>query len=363
MAHIYWRIYITGSVGGEYVDIVEIEMRATVGGANQCAGGVASASSTYITSSAAEAFDGDIENEWGSDGPLPDWIKYQFPSAVDVSEIAIYGDGSGIAQPPTDFALQFSDDDSGWTTAVNWSGVTWPTPGWQYFSYSSGATVSAALAGAVRRAVGSGAVTYTPPARQAALAGAVRRAVGSASAAHTFRPPPHLLRTSYALILTGAEDGTTDIDLPLISWQAVASLDGQTVVQCVVPYSPAIAAQLAARPAGTLRIDQRLHYGGEVLSGTIVSAPWDGAPRTDRGGRSQSITLQGRADAGPSAAKLVRLSGVQYLRIDDSGATVRAAIDFFAAPGDALDYGDGTLIASRVTWICTPALSWMEANG
>lgn len=361
-------------------------MRDAIGGASICAGGSAISSSEVDLGGqglAIYAFDGLTSSYWVSDTGPAQWIGYHFASSVEIVEIALHEPG-GDPGNPTTLSLEYSDDGSAWTAADTWSGAAWASDGWQAFtraavSYTaaaagtprrpSGALVAAhypphfaAAAGTPRRPSGALSATHYPP-RFAAAAGSPRRPSGALVAAHTFRPPPHLLRTSYALILTGAEDGTTDIDLPLISWQAVASLDGQTVVQCVVPYSPAIAAQLAARPAGTLRIDQRLHYGGEVLSGTIVSAPWDGAPRTDRGGRSQSITLQGRADAGPSAAKLVRLSGVQYLRIDDSGATVRAAIDFFAAPGDALDYGDGTLIASRVTWICTPALSWMEANG
>lgn len=173
--------------------------------------------------------------------------------------------------------------------------------------------------------------------------------------------PPHVLATRYSLTLTGAADGLPDAALPLANWQAVARLVGSTYLTCTVPLSSAVEAAILARPHGTLIVRQHLIYASETITAEIVAAPWDAAPRIDEGGRSASITLAGLAPQPARAPKSVALRGVSYRRLD-GGATVRSAIDLYAAPGDTLDYGDGDLVADQIAYICTPGAEWMEAR-
>lgn len=391
--HTYWRLHITttqGSSGG-VVTIGEIEMRPYPGGPDQCSGGSASADGFYTSANYGplpppNAFDGvnTIGASWVSAvASLPHWIAYQFPAPVDVGEIVIgWPPSYGYPQEqPKDVALQYSDDGSSWTTRQSWTLASFSGGEMRALSVGAWATLAgtprrpvgpataahvppflASAAGAPRRAVGPATATHYPP-FFAALAGAPRRPVGPLQAAHTFRAPPHLLRTSYTLTL--ALDGLPDLLVPLATWQAVAQSEAATVLTCTAPYSTQLAADLADYTGATLRIDQHLHYTDRTLSGAVVSVPWDGAPRIDRGGRSQTVTLQGRQFPEGTAppAKLVRLSGVQYLRDDDSGRSVRAGIDFFTAPGDTLDYGDGTIVPDRIIYVCSPGLAWMEARG
>lgn len=389
MPHEYWRVFISAVAGGggvEYTSADEVEMRESVGGASVCTGGAIIASSEVDLGGngrASEAYDGSLFTYWVSELSPPQWIGYHFASAKEIVEIAIHNPADDPGNPEA-LSLEYSDDGIGWTSADNWSGAAWPTAGWQVFTRSAisyGATaagtprrpsgasaahhappIAASAAGAPRRPSGSASARYAPPAF-AAAAGAPRRPSGSARASHTFRPPPHLLRTSYTLTL--ALDGLPDLPVPLATWQAVAQSEAATVLTCTAPYSAQLAAALASYTGATLRIDQHLHYTDRTLSGTIVSVPWDGAPRIDRGGRSQTVTLQGRQFPAGTAppAKLVRLSGVQYVRDDDTGRSVRAGIDFFAAPGDTLDYGDGVVVPDRITYVCSPGLAWMEARG
>ena len=127
-SHVYWRIYITASdsVDPWKAQIGEMEYRATLGGADQAAGGTATASSTYSSFPPANGFDDDTATSWACDidVALPQWLQYQFSSAVEVAQVAIT---SGITEAradraPNDFLIQYSDDGSNWTTALSVAG-------------------------------------------------------------------------------------------------------------------------------------------------------------------------------------------------------------------------------------------------
>ncbi|MBL0420518.1 discoidin domain-containing protein [Ramlibacter sp. AW1] len=127
-AHRYWRVYVTannsnGSTG--YAGFLELELRASIGGADECTGGTASASGVDGINAAANAFDNNTSTRWYSSGTLPSWIKYDFGAgnAKDIVEFA--GKSPGVAQyTPRDFELQYSDDNSSWTPLITVKGET-----------------------------------------------------------------------------------------------------------------------------------------------------------------------------------------------------------------------------------------------
>lgn len=131
MAHRYWRILIHHSeslTGG--VSAAEIELRASQGGADQTGSGTPSASSEYSgTYAASKAFDNDSSTFWSSaSNDYEEWIKYDFGSGNDVNieEIIITNrNDSYYKESPSCFDLQYSDDDSIWTTYMRWRDVGW----------------------------------------------------------------------------------------------------------------------------------------------------------------------------------------------------------------------------------------------
>ena len=128
-SHVYWRLANIANNGHIRVAISEIEMRATIGGADQCIGGVASASSEYSASYLASlAFDGDTVSsfQWvTSDGDNTDaWIKYTFVSPVEVQQIAVTSYPFLPDTAPKDWVLQWSDNDADWTTVLTVAGET-----------------------------------------------------------------------------------------------------------------------------------------------------------------------------------------------------------------------------------------------
>lgn len=134
----YWRLYITGINGGAACGISEVEMFLTSGGANQCTGGTAGASSTWSGSEpASEAFDGVKStggNCWasGQDLCMPQWIRYDFGVGTSkaIRQVKVQCRGTvDVGQAPSAFLVQFSSDNSVWTTAWSVSSQT----GWTNF--------------------------------------------------------------------------------------------------------------------------------------------------------------------------------------------------------------------------------------
>lgn len=122
-SHTYWRVIVQLGNSGA-ISAAELEFRATPGGADQATGGTPSVVSTLI-GSAADIFDNNNSTFWAINGSAEAWIKYQFASPVSVGEVAwrIRGD-SNPGHSPASFLIQFSDDNTLWTTAWQVTGQT-----------------------------------------------------------------------------------------------------------------------------------------------------------------------------------------------------------------------------------------------
>jgi hypothetical protein len=129
-AHVYWRIYILNDNGGSNVCIGDMQLRATVGGADQAygSGGTASASTALGGYPASAAFDNNPSNWWVSNAQVNGaWLEYQFPSAVSVAEYTVSSRNDGPtyqSNSPLTWYLQYSDDGTTWTNADYQTGQT-----------------------------------------------------------------------------------------------------------------------------------------------------------------------------------------------------------------------------------------------
>lgn len=156
----------------------------------------------------------------------------------------------------------------------------------------------------------------------------------------------------YQLKLTGAADGLADVLLPLASFQSRVRLAGKTYLSAVVPYSAAVAEQILERPNGSLVIMAGIMTAAGDTTLTELLRGELGAPTTDLGPRSASITLTGYADQ-PAGAGITRtLSGVRSLRTGPTNQA-QATIDLFLRPGDtASEPTTGTEIAvNLITYV------------
>lgn len=122
VAHTHWRVNVTKTQAGSYISFGEIEMAATVGGADQCSGGSSAPASTEL------AFDNNTATAWWR-STLPQWVSYSFTAPVYVASIRItaeHGYAAGVTASPENFTVEHSDDGISWTVAGSWTGqVGW----------------------------------------------------------------------------------------------------------------------------------------------------------------------------------------------------------------------------------------------
>lgn len=121
-SHSYWRIRtIANSIelqsSDDFVVIQEAQMRATSGGADQCAGGTAISGGYQAAhgSPAAVFNDGTGGGVWLT--TLPGWVGYQFASPVSVVEVTITAAATNgwHEYAPGAFYIEYSDDGITWT--------------------------------------------------------------------------------------------------------------------------------------------------------------------------------------------------------------------------------------------------------
>ena len=118
-SHSYWRVNVTTVQGGAFLNITEVEFRATIGGSTQTTGGTATASSENGSHLAGAAFDTILNTFWQTSSGTTGWLRYQFASPVSVAQVAILAWGSGAVanNSPKNFTIDYSDNGSSWTTA------------------------------------------------------------------------------------------------------------------------------------------------------------------------------------------------------------------------------------------------------
>lgn len=145
-AHLYWRINVTANNGSTtMLTIAEVQMRAVSGGADQCTGGTATASSSESGNPPSLAVDDSVFSTWAAlFSNTTGWWQYQFASAVDVVEYTIQGSNSVNERAPKDWTLEYSDDGSSWTVADTRTGETGWTDG-QVRTYSIASSTLARL--------------------------------------------------------------------------------------------------------------------------------------------------------------------------------------------------------------------------
>lgn len=135
-----YRLVITANNGNaSFATVVELELRASIGGANQSAAATVSASSEVNSSNRASFVnDGDITSKWTPSARptvvAPQWVQLAFQDLVEVNEIAILGAITGqLDMAPKDFTLERSQDGTTWDVVGTFTNVT----GWAVGVYKT----------------------------------------------------------------------------------------------------------------------------------------------------------------------------------------------------------------------------------
>lgn len=145
----------------------------------------------------------------------------------------------------------------------------------------------------------------------------------------------------YYFNVTGTENGVSDVELPISSFQARRRNDAQTYLSVVVPSYDFIS-DIAARQNGKMQIYQGYIYEGELvykkkIIETVISKVDD-----YQGGKNNSIVLTGYLSTYYSP-KTLNLSGFAPTYKSNQGGKVRYRL---AKPSIELNPGDTVIINS-----------------
>lgn len=168
----------------------------------------------------------------------------------------------------------------------------------------------------------------------------------------------------YYFTLTGDADGTTDVTVPISSWQARRKSGEPTFLSVVIPYKPQREAAINARANGTMLIAMAyLLDGVEQYRETICRADLDSdGIRIDKGGRNRSITITGHKTES-FTWKSIDLQKVVSVSTDNGHYRYRCATaDLYLNPGDTARYDGSEIIVNQIVYAISADGQWMDVQ-
>ena len=166
----------------------------------------------------------------------------------------------------------------------------------------------------------------------------------------------------YRCYLTGAADGTTDVELPATSFQARLRTGEPSYLSVVVPDAPTYLPAITARPNGELVVKRGIRWptGVEILE-EIARV---GLERIadDRGAGSYTLTLSGHKTQTTATPKTRTLAGLSYRHAGTGARRYRCSLDTFLRPGDTVyvpEYGESAVVR-LITYVIDGRTEMME---
>lgn len=121
-AHTYWRVIGTGTYVGTRAGLSSVVFYDAGASVIPFSGGTGTVDATDV-GSPANVFDNNTATDWVSGAGSSHWIKYQFASPVEVESFDLVEAGASWSTYGfVDFTLDYSDDDSTWTTKYTYKG-------------------------------------------------------------------------------------------------------------------------------------------------------------------------------------------------------------------------------------------------
>ena len=286
----YFRITVTeASADPVFLNIADIAIRATVGGANQTGSGTASTStSESVGFESSKAFDGNPLTTYSSPSPGtgPVWLKYDFGTAVDMAEIVITsGDNSTrAARAPRTFTIEVSDDDSAWTVV---GGAT-SLPAW---GITESRTFELSIGGDIVYSENPALCMADWISRPKAIGGMGKEVLNlTACADHCDQLLGTDKRCEIGLTIKHADYAGVMIDMWAAYAEVLWSWEGGKVL--IVPDAPVDA------PAAILTLDDIVEGSLQILGTRVTQSP-------------TSVTINGRQPTG-TAESWPQLPATQY---------------------------------------------------
>jgi hypothetical protein len=162
---------------------------------------------------------------------------------------------------------------------------------------------------------------------------------------------------TYECVLSGAEDGETDVTLPITSFQGRFRSGDPSYLAVNVP-SMEYAADITARSNGSLSVYIIKTIGDNRIRELLITVDLEDV-RTDVGTDRQTITLSGHRTETP-LAKTVTFDDVYYANVINGWRRFRCPPDLYLKPGDTVVIDGETMTADLITWAVSVDYCTME---
>jgi hypothetical protein len=166
----------------------------------------------------------------------------------------------------------------------------------------------------------------------------------------------------YYFTLTGDADATTDIEIPIGSFQARKRTGESTYLSVVIPDYATYAAAIAARSNGEMIIEMAYQYDGEMsIRQEILRAELEKINLYD-GPLSRSINLVGHKTQ-TFNNRSVTLENAIYKSTVDAKRTFRfAKCDPYLNPGDTMVVGEDSMTVDYIVYMFSDNYKTMEVK-
>lgn len=169
------------------------------------------------------------------------------------------------------------------------------------------------------------------------------------------------LKTIYVLVLTGGADGLADVELPMASFTAKPTEEGQAYTSIIIPNITAYADSINARQNGQLIIYKGVEDqdGNRQLEKLLITN-FDYL-RQDVGAINQSGSITGYKYTGIGGEAEFYIENVSYRSTDSQGRIrLRGDVDHNAAVGQICYYGSEYFKIREMVLVVYPGRSYME---
>ncbi len=167
-------------------------------------------------------------------------------------------------------------------------------------------------------------------------------------------------KITYTCVLTGAEDSTTDLTLPISFVSVRYQTAAKSYINISVPNILEYIDSINARSNGTIVITQNNTVNGAVVSSSeLVSADFE-LFTYYLGARSQSGVLEGHGDVVINEPLEYELDKVHLETYNGSVRRIRARRNASIRPGDTVTTDRGSFIVGSIVYSISTGLATME---
>ena len=167
----------------------------------------------------------------------------------------------------------------------------------------------------------------------------------------------------YEFTLTGDADGTTDIKIPITSFQC-RRRSAEPSYLSIVTRDMTYADEITARANGDIKVDMIYELYGEVAyQNTLISVHLEDI-RIDRGPSNSSISLSGYQQTTTKSPKHITMQDMVYTQFKNGVYRYRCSIpNLYLNPGDTVVDGETSFVSDEIQYIVDVAEQSMEVRG